>query len=142
MRLVLPIAVVLAVGGCAKKDELTVTDAVVRLSPNPQAPSAGYFTVRGGPVADRLVQVSSPVVIRVEMHQSMTDGGGMSAMKPLDGMDVPAHGVAKFEPNGRHLMLFNVNPGIKPGNTILMTWTFASGRQVQGQVPVKTPGEL
>lgn len=135
------IAVAVTLGGCAKTPaELTVVDAVVRLSANPKAPSVAYFTVKGGAIDDRLLDVTSPVVIRTEMHESMTTGT-MASMKPLKGgVAIPAGTSVKFAPEGRHVMLFDVNPGIKPYTTAAFSFTFASGTQLQSMVPVRGPG--
>ncbi len=130
-----------ALAACADKPtEPTVTGAVVRLAANPKAPSAGYFTIKGGPNEDRLLTVTSPVVIRVEMHES-TASGGMAGMKPLDGgVAVPANTEVKFEPGGKHLMLFNINPGMKVGQTMRLDFVFASGLQLQAYAPLRAAG--
>jgi copper(I)-binding protein len=126
---------------CATKPtEPTVTGAVVRMAANPKAPSVGYFTLKGGPSDDRLLTVTSPVVIRIEMHESMT-GGGMASMKPLDGgVAVPANTDVKFEPGGKHIMLFNINPGMKVGETMRLDFVFASGLQLSAYAPLRAAG--
>ncbi len=135
-------ASVLALAGCAQPKELKVEDAVIRLSANSKAPAAGYFTLKGGPTSDRLLSVTSPIVIRIEMHESMT-AGGMASMKPLDGgVEVPADATVKFEEGGRHIMLFNINPGVKTGDTVQLNFTFASGLIMQTFAPVRAPGSL
>ncbi len=130
-----------ALSACAEKPtEPTITGAVVRLAANPKAPSVGYFTIKGGPTDDRLLTVTSPVVIRVEMHESMTSGG-IASMKPLDGgIAVPANTDVKFEPGGKHLMLFNINPGMKVGQTMRLDFVFASGLQLQAYAPLRAAG--
>ena len=59
----------------------------------------------------------------------------------IGGVAVPAEGSVKFEPGGKHVMLFNLNPVVKPRNTIAMIFTFASGAQLQAQVPVRAAGD-
>lgn len=121
-------AVVLS--GCAPDPILRVDDAWVRLAANSKSPAAAYFTVYGGPKGDRLLDVSSPVVIRTELHESMT-GGGMASMKPLEtGIDIPAGGGVEFKPGGKHAMMYNVNPGIVPPRTLPMIFVFASGERI------------
>lgn len=138
---IMALAPLIALTACAgKPTEPTVTDAVVRLSANPQAPSVGYFTLKGGPSADRLLNVTSPVVIRVEMHESMMSGN-MMTMKPLvGGVAVPANGSVKFEPGGKHIMLFNINPGMKTGQTMRLDFVFESGLQLQAYAPLRAAG--
>ena len=138
---VMMIVASLALAGCADKPtDPMVSDMVIRMAANPKAPSAGYFTVKGGPKDDTLLSVTSPVVIRIEMHESMS-GGGMASMKPLDGgVAIPAEGTVKFEPGGKHIMLFNINPGMKIGQTIRLDFVFASGLQLQAYAPLRAPG--
>jgi copper(I)-binding protein len=134
------VASAIALSGCSKPEGIQIVDPVIRLSANPKAPSAGYFTLKGGPTTDRLLSVTSPIVIRIEMHESMTSGG-IASMKPLDGgVELPAKGTVKFEEGGRHLMLYNINPGVKPGETVQLNFTFASGLILQSYAPVRAPG--
>ncbi len=135
------IAASVALAGCAAKPtEPTVEGAVVRMAANPKAPSVGYFTLKGGPKEDTLLTVTSPIVIRVEMHESMTSGG-MASMKPLDGgVAVPANTDVKFEPGGKHIMLFNINPGMKVGQTMRLDFVFASGLQLSAYAPLRAAG--
>lgn len=130
-----------ALAGCAKPEGLQVVDPVVRLSANPKAPSVGYFTMKGGPTADRLLNVSSPVVIQIMMHESAMEGGKMT-MRSIDaaGVEVPAGATVKFEEGGKHLMLTNINPGVKAGEKMQLTFTFASGTVLQGYALVRAAG--
>ncbi len=141
---------IIAVSGCTKPKEMKIDRPVIRLSANPKAPAAGYFTLRAGPTADRLLSVTSPIVIRIEMHQSMTSGGpsagsggAMASMKSLDGgVEIPAGSTVKFNEGGRHLMLYNINPGVKTGDTVQLNFTFASGLILQTYAPVRAAGSL
>ena len=140
LGLMVVVSAVSLAGCAAKPTEPTVAGAVVRMAANPQAPSVGYFTLKGGPSDDRLLTVTSPVVIRIEMHESMTTSG-MASMKPLDGgVAVPALNDVKFEPGGKHIMLFNINPGMKVGQTIRLDFVFASGLQLQAYAPLRAAG--
>jgi len=128
-----------ALTSCAKRD-VNVTDGWVRLAAAPDRPSAAYFTVKGGSDADRLIAVSSQVAIRVEMHETLKEGG-MMKMRALDAVDVPAGETVKFEPGGRHVMMWNVNSGIKPGGKMTMMFTFASGTQLEYPMAVQGPAD-
>ena len=121
----------LALSGCQKREPVQkVTNVWIRLGAVDTAPAAAYFTVYGGEKADRLLQVSSEVNTKTELHESMTMGT-MASMKPTGPVDVPAGGKIEFKPGGRHAMLFGMNPAIKPGNTVRLTFTFASGTEIQ-----------
>jgi periplasmic copper chaperone A len=127
--------------GCAPDPVLNVRDAWVRLPATPGNPGAGYFYVSGGPKADRLMSVSSPVVIRTELHESMAQGA-MMTMKPIEGgVEVPAGGFVEFKPGGKHVMMYNINPGILPPRTVQMVFTFASGERITADAQVKLAGD-
>ena len=141
MRAFLPIAAIMLVS-CAPEPELRIDDAYVRLAATPKNPAAAYFMVVGGPKADRLMDVSSPVVIRTEMHESMAGSGTMMSMKPIEGgIDVPAGSGVEFKPGGKHVMMFNVNPGIVPPRTLPMIFTFRSGERISVDAKVKRAGD-
>jgi periplasmic copper chaperone A len=127
-------------GGCQQKKELHVTDGWVRLSAVRANPSAAYFTLHGGPKDATLISVTSPVAIRAEMHESMNHGGLMS-MEPLKTVKVPAGGTVAFAPGGRHVMLYFVNPGVKPGWTMDLRYSFSDGTVFTQRAKVVGPGD-
>ena len=133
--------VAMVLTSCAPDPVLRVVDARVRLAATPKNPAAGYFTVVGGPKADRLLDVSSPVVIRTELHESMPDDH-WSTMKSIEGgIEIPAGGVVEFKPGGKHAMMFNVNPGILPPRTLPMIFVFASGERITADAKVLLAGD-
>jgi periplasmic copper chaperone A len=141
MRILLAFVTVLALAGCSRAPVLAVDGVSVRLNAVERGPAAAYFTVHGGPKADRLLNVTSSVVIRIELHESMASGG-MASMKPLTGgIDIPAGGTVEFKPGGRHAMLYYVNTGIKPPRTLPMEFTFASGNRILVDAVVKLAGD-
>ena len=130
----------LALAGCAKPKPLFVDQAWVRLAATPRGPAAAYFTVHGGPTDATLIAVSTDVAIKSEMHETMAAGGGMTGMKPLDHLAIPAHATVPFAPGGRHVMLWDVNPGIKPGARMTLTLSFANGDRLLQDATVVAPG--
>jgi copper(I)-binding protein len=129
-----------ALAGCAKKQELNVTDAYIRFSPVPDNPSAAYFTVHGGDTDVKLIDVSTEVAIRTEMHESM-DHGGMASMKPVMSVPIPARSIVKFEPGGKHVMIWKINPGLKPPKTVTLTFAFSNGERIQADAPLVAAGD-
>ena len=91
------------------------------------------------------MKVSSPMVIRTEMHESMASGGmagGMTSMKPIvGGVEVPAGRTVEFKPGGRHLMLNYVNLGIVPPRTLQLNFSFASGERIMVDAKVLRAGD-
>jgi periplasmic copper chaperone A len=130
-----------ALAGCAQEKQLYVDDAWVRLAAVPGRPAAGYFAVHGGPTDATLINVFTDVAIRTEMHESKMAAGGGMTMDAVRSLPVPALQTVTFAPGGKHVMLFDVNPGIKPGAAITFTYTFADGLRIQQDARVIAAGD-
>jgi copper(I)-binding protein len=143
MRTVLAVLISLGstfvLSACEQKP-LYVDQAYIRLSPNPQSPSAGYFTVHASAQPVTLRDVITDAAVRVEMHDNMMHGG-MMTMKPVDHVDIPAKAVVRFEPGGRHLMLWNVNPAVAATGKITLTFLFSNGDRILVDAAVQKPGD-
>ena len=113
---------------------VTVEDAVVRLSPIPGRPASAYFTLRTNNDPTQLTGVTSPKAERIEMHESRTKGG-ISRMMPVD--RISFSDVIKFKPAARHLMLLGLDPAVKPGDHIPLTFTFLLGEPVTVEAEVQ-----
>jgi copper(I)-binding protein len=130
-----------ALAACGPEPQLRVSDGWVRLSPLPDRPSAAYFTIHGGPAPAELISVRSTVAIRTEIHDMVMDGNVMR-MRPITGnVPVPALGTVAFAPGGKHIMLFNVNPGIKPGSAMPFIFTFADGTRISYNARAQAAGD-
>ncbi|MCT8001781.1 copper chaperone PCu(A)C [Sphingomonas sanguinis] len=114
-----------ALPGCSQKPELYAEEGWVRLAAVPGRPAAAYFIVHGGPKPVDLISVSSDVAITSEMHE-----GGM-AMKKVDTVPIPAGSTIAFQPGGRHVMLYDMNPGVKPGRILSLLLTFSDGTRLR-----------
>ncbi|WEK43133.1 MAG: copper chaperone PCu(A)C [Candidatus Sphingomonas colombiensis] len=131
-----------ALAGCAQEKELAVQDAWVRLAAVPGRPAAGYFTLNGGPADATLINVSTDVAVRTEMHEMKPAApGGMMSMDAVQQVRVPALQTVRFAPGGQHAMLFDVNPSVKPGSQITFTFTFSDGLRIQQQANVIAAGD-
>ncbi len=142
MRQFFALAAVLALCGCGAKGVEGVKDAQVSLPAIPGQPGAAYFTLTGGEKENRLLQVSSPQAVRIELHESMKQGAMMS-MTPIEGgIAVPAGGTVTFKPGGKHAMLFDINPAAKAGGTMKLTFTYSDGRVIETDAAVKSAGDV
>lgn len=106
-----------------------VHDAWVRLSAVPGRPAAAYFNMHGSPVDDTLLEISSPLVGRVEMH-SMSDSGGVMRMARMNSAALAREAHVHFGPGGNHLMLFDVAASVKPGTALPLTMRFAKAGSI------------
>ncbi len=97
-------------------------------------PGAGYFTIESD-VATRLADVTSPRVQRIELHESMAAGMG-----PLRDKAIAAGQKLDFAPGGRHAMLFGIDPALKAGDHVPLTFTLEGHGPVTVQAKVERPG--
>lgn len=135
-------AVLLTLGACnpgASSGEPGVEDAWVRLPAAPGRPGAAYFTLRGGSDPSVLTAVSSPQSEKAELHESRMENGVMR-MGPLASVDIPAGGEVGFEPGGRHVMLFGIDPSLEPGDSMTIAFRLAPEREIVVEAEVRGPG--
>ncbi|MFN9014390.1 MAG: copper chaperone PCu(A)C [Hyphomonadaceae bacterium] len=120
------------VSGCDVKAKVDIAEGgriafiepIIR-TPIAGRPTAGYFGYeRSYNTTDRIIAVASPAFKRVEMHDSVTEGG-MKTMVKLDTLDLPAKSAIKFAPGGKHLMLFEPTKELKDGDQVKVTFVFA-----------------
>jgi hypothetical protein len=84
-----------------------------------------YLTlVNDGSTDDELVSVETNAAEAVEMHETTIDENGVMRMGPATGFEVPAGGLVRLEPGGKHIMLINVKEGLSRGDEIDLTFNF------------------
>ena len=116
---------------------ITVTEGWVRAVPPVSKHTAAYFTLHNASKAERtLKQVSSSMAAVAEIHEVYQDKG-MSGMRPIDGLPVPAEGSVVLKPAGYHVMLINIKSPIKEGNSVDLTLKFTDGTTYTSQLPVR-----
>ena len=131
-------ALALLTASCGRPAELKVNDVVLKLSPVDTNPSALYFTVHGGTQDVTLLRVSSPSVLRAEMHDSGVDTKtGMMAMDKIDRIEVPAEGKVEFKRGGKHVMLWGVNLIARRLEKIETEFVFSDGSRIQVTAPIE-----
>ncbi len=129
-HLIAAFALVATLSGCAQEKQVFVDQGWVRLPAVPGRPAAAYFQLHGGLADATLIAVASPVAIRTELHETAADGPTMK-MRGIDKVALPAGTTVPFAPGGKHVMLFDLNPGIKPGAGVPLRFTFADGLQIE-----------
>ncbi|MBO9715128.1 copper chaperone PCu(A)C [Sphingomonas sp.] len=158
MRITFGLAAAVLVAACQQAPaDPTVDHAWVRLPAVAGNPGAAYFTLHGGSSAGTLVKVSAPFAVRAEMHETMemdhgamagmdhdamaNMGASMTGMQPVKDVALPARGEVKFAPAGRHVMLFDVAPTVKPGAKVPLTLDFADGKKLTVSAMVVGAGD-
>lgn len=139
MRLIATLAPVVLLASCSQPTEIRVENGYVRLPAVAGRPGVAYFTLHGGTEDTRLLSVTAPSVIKSELHESMTSGQ-MSSMAPIANVPLPAKAELTFAPGGKHVMLFDINRSVKPGDTMPLIFTFSNNLKIQYDAPVIAAG--
>ena len=122
----------------AHAQDVTAGDLVLqhpwaRATPNGAQVAGGYVTiVNHGSTADTLTGGSLVAAEKAEVHDMTTDNGVMR-MRATGPLDIPAGGAVTLSPSGRHLMFTGLKRGLKKGEQVDGTLTFARA----GTVPVR-----
>ena len=121
----------------AASTDVTVTNAWVRPPPPGARTGAAFMTLtNGGAKAARLVAADNPASNLTELHTHLHEDGIMK-MRQVKEIVVPAHGTAKLEPGGYHIMLIDLKNALKAGDTVPLTLHFDDGGQQVIVVPVR-----
>ncbi|MET0370246.1 MAG: copper chaperone PCu(A)C [Sphingobium sp.] len=139
----LPIFIALATSfslvACGDPAPTYIDQAWVRLSPVKDRPSAGYFVAHGGDAGGQLRGVLTDYALKVEMHETISEGG-MMKMQPVTGVDIPAKGRVAFAPGGKHLMLWGVNDTAISRGKMQLTFLMANGDRLLVDAVIQKPG--
>ncbi len=131
----------LLLAGCdaqPQSQRVSVEEAWVQLPAVGGRPGAAYFTLRTDHAPARLVGVASPLVDRIELHDSIMEGGVMR-MRPLQDRSFTGKSL-EFAPGGKHAMLFGIDPGVKAGDRIPLTFSFEPAPAVTVEAEVRAFG--
>jgi periplasmic copper chaperone A len=135
-----PLAAIAVLAACGEPAQIYVDKGYVRLPAVPGRPGVAYFTLHGGTEDTRLLSVTAPSVIRSELHESMSSGQTAS-MAPIKAVPIPAKATITFAPGGKHAMLFDINKGIKPGETMTLIFTFSNNLKIEYYAPIIAAGD-
>lgn len=126
----------LLLAGCGGDAGVSVSDARVRAVIPGQDKTAGYFELRNGTDTTlRLIGASSATVRAIEMHETVQKDG-LSRMRRLDAVEIAPGDSVRFEPGGRHLMLFGVESADAGDPPLEMTL------QLDGSAPITVKFEV
>lgn len=117
-------------GACSEtpQPDLVASDVVINRPMPGMAMSAAYLTLRNNSRQTiTITRVASNAYSSVELHETTVENG-ISRMRPLAQLEIPAGGNVKLERGGKHLMLMRPTAATEPvslqfyaGQTLLLT---------------------
>ena len=112
----------------AHDDGVSVDDVWIRLVGPAAKSGAVYGEIENYTDRDiRLIEVSTPVARRAELHRTeMSDG--VMRMRPVEGgIVIPARGEFYLRPGGHHIMLMGLVGPLAPDAPVQVAFTFDTG---------------
>jgi copper(I)-binding protein len=128
----------MALSGCGDPAPSYIDQAWVRLSPNKDTPSAGYFVIHGGDAGVQLRGVLTDYALKVEMHETVSKDG-MTTMEAVDKVDVAPKTEVAFAPGGKHLMLWGVNDTAISRGKMQLTFLMGNGDRLLVDAVIRKP---
>ena len=127
-------------------DDIKIMEAYARSSGANAKSGAAFFVVRNSSAeSDRLIDVSSDIAARTELHTHKEDGNGiMKMMHVPEGFEVPAEGHLVLERGGHHVMLMGLQRPMRDGDKVSVVLTFEKAGDVLVDIPVdqnRKPGQ-
>lgn len=119
-------------------DQLVIAEnsAWVRATPPGTSATAIYMTVMNHSSADiSLLKASSDISERLELH-THEHVDGMMKMQQVDSIAIAAGGKTELKPHAEHIMVFNLEEPLKPGDIVTLALTFSNGKTHTLEVPV------
>ena len=117
-------------------DAPVVSDAWARATPPGTTVGAAYMTIQGGKESDRLVDARSDRAAMVHLH-TVEEQGGVSKMRAIDAVVIPAGQRVSLAPKSTHVMLMGLDGPLVAGQTFVVTLRFAKAGEQPVTVTVK-----
>jgi len=119
-----------------------VESAWIRQPPMAMPMMAGFAEIRNPCGADvSIVGADSGAFASVELHETR-QVDGVSRMRHVASLPVPANDKVLLAPGGLHLMLMRPVAPVEVGQTIAVEFRLADGRTLQADFEVRKPGAL
>jgi len=136
-RLIAFVGLAIASAGCAAECVPTVEDGWIRPGPPSMPMRAGFGTIENScDAAVAITGASSPAFGDVSVHES-TVVDGISRMREVAELVVPAHGSVTLAPGGYHLMLMQPTAELAPGDKVQVEFTLRDGSILRGELEVR-----
>ncbi len=138
-------ALVLFAGTASAEDyaagPIQISNPWMRATPKGSTVAGGYMTIRNtGAVPDRLINGSTAVASRFEVHR-MTMENGVMTMRPVEGgLEVKPGETIELKPGSFHVMLMDLKQPLEKGQRVKGTLTFEKAGKVDIEYSVEAIG--
>ena len=133
------LAALLALPACARECAPVLRDGWVRLLPVAMPMTAGFGRIENRcPAPVTIVGASSPAFGDVSLHETRVVDG-VSRMRAMPELVVPANGSVTLEPGGLHLMLMQPRAALQAGSTIEIVFELKGGGTLRGELVARAP---
>lgn len=123
-----------AEGACA--GDVCVEQAWTRATPGNAREAAAYFTIANKGTSDEtLIAVSTKAAAHAMIHQT-TRKDSVVQMRMVGSVKIAGNSRFVFAPADYHVMLAGLDAPLREGETLPLTFSFASGRTIQIDIPV------
>lgn len=93
--------------------------------------ASGYMVIANdGDMPERLLGIETPVAGKATLHTTETDADGVTKMKPLAMIEIPADDIVVLEPGGMHIMLMGLKRPLAEGDMLPATLIFEKAGRV------------
>lgn len=123
-------AAITGLAGCAQDQGPAIAVSEVRIFAAMPGSGAGvaYMSIANNGSTPIVVSgVRSPQFDRIEMHETTVDELGVSRMKRLEQVVIPAEEAVDFQAGGKHLMLMDPRPDTTPGSPVTLEINYSGG---------------
>jgi copper(I)-binding protein len=133
-------------GGAAAAETYTVGSIEIgnpwaRATPKGASVGGAYMTITNkGPVADRLIAISSPIASQLQVHQMVMDHGVMSMRPVQGGLEIKPGQTVELKPQSFHLMLMGLKQPLAAGERVKATLEFAKAGKLDLEYVVESMG--
>lgn len=111
----------------------------IRLLPNAMPMHGGFARFANACAAPAsIVSAHSDAYEAVELHET-TRVDGVSRMRQIPALALPARGEVRLQPGGLHLMLMRPRQALAPGQTVRIVFTLADGRTIEAAFVTRQP---
>ena len=118
--------------------EIEIEDAYAR-SASPMAKSgAAFMIIRATDgTADRLINASSDIAARTELHTHLAGENGVMRMVHVeDGFELPTDGMITMKRGGKHVMFMGLKEPMEHGEMVSVTLTFEQAGDIVIEIPI------